>query len=368
MLSQPSQLTRRPAWMRLSPWLLVMILCAGYLTFVYLRFGRDTREFICPSSSPSAEPCYDGQFSYCLALDLSVGAKPCLDVPAYRYQRILLSLVARIVALGDSARIIWGLLAVNLAGLALGTWALEQLLLAAKANRWFALSYGLFGGVFFAVRVCTTEPFAYGLALLAIVAVTRERWRASAVIFALAAFTKETTLFFAAGAGLYYLLNRRWQPLVWLLIIVGGSFAAWQFYIRSLFGSFGIGSGGNGATPFEWIPFNGAWQILGANLPLPEKIRFFILPAVCIGLTLWLLWHSGRELLRQRFSLVACVTLINALVMLTVPFSTYREPWGIGRFMVGLVICLVWLAAVRRQRRALMYSTLLIIVGGLLVA
>jgi hypothetical protein len=88
--------------------------------------------------------------------------------------------------------------------------------------------------------------------------------------------------------------------------------------------------------------------------------------------TLWGLWVSFRDV---RYSwavwrgqapvstlygvdVLTLLLLANAALMLFVPFSTYREPLGILRFIVGLQIAVILYAAARRQRRALLYSTL----------
>jgi hypothetical protein len=46
-----------------------------------------------------------------------------------------------------------------------------------------------------------------------------------------------------------------------------------------------------------------------------------------------------------------------------VPFSTYVEPLGIVRFLPGLVIGVLLYAALRKRRRALVYSTIWIAFG-----
>src|SRR5258708_35189318 len=94
------------------------------------------------------------------------GAAPSLAVRAYRYQRILHPLLARIFSLAQEPLIPWAMTAINLIALMVGSWALEQLLIAERVSRWYALVYGLFGGGFFAVRVNTSEPLAYGLVLV----------------------------------------------------------------------------------------------------------------------------------------------------------------------------------------------------------
>jgi hypothetical protein len=48
--------------------------------------------------------------------------------------------------------------------------------------------------------------------------------------------------------------------------------------------------------------------------------------------------------------------LLNAVVILSVPFSTAREPLGLVRLATGLVLALSLFAAVHGLRRVLNYS------------
>jgi hypothetical protein len=350
----------------LRPALVVALLCVAYLGFIYGRYERNDSpwfEFVRPTPAGSAG--YDGQFAYCIALDPAFAA-PCLDVPAYRYQRILHPMLARLLGGSDAIRIIQALLAVNLLMLVIGTGVLEALLTELHVSRWYALTYGLFGGVFFAVRVTTAEPLAYGLLLMALWAGAHERWGWHALWLGLAAFAKEITLITAAGYVLYFLLHRRWWAALRLSALTVGAFAIWQVVLYRWFGSFGVGSGGALATPFELVPFMGVWRI-GLEAGVGAFLRFgaLLLP-FAIAPTVWGLWHSGRDILKQRWHPYAFILLTNAAIMLSVPFSTYREPLGITRFMPGLVIALVLFAALRRQRRALLYSTLWIVWGIML--
>src|SRR5664279_5428507 len=96
----------------LRPWIVAVLLCVGYLGFVFLnyyglhfdtqsprvagiplnlgllpmRYSGQALEFIWPTSAGAAG--YDGQFTYDIAAN-PLHAAPKLDVPAYRYQRIL---------------------------------------------------------------------------------------------------------------------------------------------------------------------------------------------------------------------------------------------------------------------------------------
>jgi hypothetical protein len=334
---------------------------------ISLRYNGNVREFIWPIlTGPSG---YDGQFSYFIARDPANAApliKAMGDVPAYRYQRILHPILARLLAFGQDTLIPWAMVAINLAALAIGTAAMEQLLVVERASRWYALVYGLFGGVFFAVRVDTAEPLAYGLVLLAILAGQRNKLTWQAILLALAVLAKETTIFFVAGYLAYYALERRWRDVVRLAVIGVIPFAAWELFLLTWLGQTGIGSGGAMATPFEIIPFNGIWRLREFG---PSVFVLFGLIPILTALvpTLWALWRALRDMLQRRWHPYVFLMLANAAIIPFVPFSTYREPRGIARFLVGLAISVVLYAALRRTRRPLRYSTFWVLFGASLI-
>jgi hypothetical protein len=307
---------------------------------------------------------YDGQFVYYIARDPAT-APDYLDIPAYRFQRILLPMAARTLALGQTALIPWALLAINLAALAAGTWLLERLLVAHGMSRWYALVYGLTIGIFGAVRLSLPEPLAYALALGGITLASRERWGGSAVLFALAALAKETVLVFVAAYALCLLHEGRWRNLILFTGIAVTPFIVWQIILKVTLGSFGIGSGGALATSFEVIPFAGVIRIFSDSPREAWPALLLIYSAILIPFvlipTLWGLRQGFLALRRGDWSAVALLLLVNALVLPFVPFSTYREPIGILRFIVGLQIAVLLYAAARRDSRVLRLSTIWIV-------
>lgn len=355
------------------PRALVLIASLVYLGIILAAHRGEARAWVtlgncfAACSGPARGECsgeaegYDGQFAYYIARD-PLHAADCLDVPAYRYQRILLPALGRTLSLGQELLIPWAFAAINLAALVIGTALLEDLLRAERVSRWFALSYGLFPGVFMAVRLSTTEALAYGLAIGVIWAHQRGRpWQAAGLL-ALAGLAKETTGLFAVGFLLYFALHRRWRDALRLALVAGVPFLAWQITLYAWLGAFGIGSGGAKATSFELVPYLGlarlwsegsaaAFLLLGVMLAIPAAA----LPS------LWALVRALRDLRRARWHLYTCLLAANAAVFPFVPFSTYREPLGLFRFMPGLVLTVVLYSAHERLRRPLLYSTLWII-------
>jgi hypothetical protein len=252
---------RRPA-----PWLIVLGLCLIYLVLIFAANGADPQVFVTlgtrfSQGDPAGTEGYDGQFVYYIAAD-PFTAPDKLDVPTYRYQRILLPALGRLLSLGQPALVPWILVLVNLIALAGGTFILERLLIMEGASRWYALTYGLFAGVFMAVRLSSNEPLAYGLALLAIFFERRGRPWHAALVIAAAILAKETVVLFAGGYVLGYFLQRRWKAGLAFAALALTPFVLWQIVLYAHFGSFGIGSGGALATSFEIIPFYGFLRIL----------------------------------------------------------------------------------------------------------
>ena len=70
---------------------------------------------------------------------------------------------------------------------------------------------------------------------------------------------------------------------------------------------------------------------------------------------------SGAIGARRTIDLFSLLLLVTAGIMPFVPFSTYREPLGILRFIVGLQIAVILYAANRKNSRVLRYSTIWIV-------
>lgn len=370
---------------RFRPWSLVLILNVLYLGVIFFANDADPKVFVtlgeCYTVCTGNVECevpddadaeaiegYDGQFAYFIARD-PADSPPCLDVPAYRAQRILLPAVGRVLSLGQAALIPWVFVLVNLAALVISTALLEDVLLAHKVSRWYALTYGLFIGVFMPVRLSTTEALAYGLVIAGMWFGQRERLWQAAIMLALAGLAKETTGLFTAGYLLYFALNRRWWDALRMGLIVGVPFVAWQFVLYDWLGEFGLGSGGAKATSFEIIPYLGLFKIAteGSFAAFLVLGGLLFIPAA-VGPSLWALWHSIRDIRARKWDLYACLLFANATIMPFVPFSTYREPLGMFRFLPGLVLMIVLYTAQRRLRRPLLYSTLWIVLIAFIVS
>jgi hypothetical protein len=313
---------------------------------------------------PAGTQGYDGQFAYQIALN-PTGAAPYLDVPAYRYQRILYPLLARWAALAQPALIPWALLLVNLAAIGVGTWATERVLLHFKVSRWYALSYGLYGGQLLALRTDLNEPLAHGLVQLAALAWLKNKLWWAVAAFALAALAKETTLIFLAAFILAALFQRDWRTAI-KLGLAGLPFLLWQVGLWRWLGAFGVGSGGAGATPFSLVPLGGWLAMLQVSVAAFLLVSLVVVPMSILP-ALAALVRSGRDLLTGSFHPFVLCLLLNSLMILFLPNSTFREPVAMLRLTQGLVASVLLYGALRRSRRMLNYSYFWIFTNVLLI-
>lgn len=303
-----------------------------------------------------SEEGYDGQFNYLIARD-PLEAQSYVDVPPYRFQRILLPALVRFLSFGQRDALPYLFAGINLLMLGLGTWGVEILLKEVKFSVWYAMGYAFTLGTFGAARLSLAEPMAYGLAVLGIVLMQREKWLGAAALFAMAALAKETSLFFPAAYGFYLLYQRKWTQAVVFGLISLLPFLLWQAALYNVFGALGIGSGGRGSTSFELIPFNAYFKILSAG-SLTVSLLYSILFLLFVFIPLfWGFWRCVRDFQNKEWTIASQVLAFNIAIIPFIPFATFREINGLLRFIVGMQIAIIWYAASKRQLRPLRYSS-----------
>ncbi len=310
---------------------------------------------------------YDGQFTYYIAIDLNpTTVREKLDVPAYRYQRILLSMLARLLSAGNTAAIPWVLLAINLVAHIVGTWAVMLYMEDHGLRNWYALSYGLWVGLVSAVGLQLHEPLAYGLVSVAWLARKRGRFFTSVFLLGLALFAKETTIVFWFVFLLVDLIGKRdWRSAVsW--IAVGILYAGWQVWLWRVFGAPGIGSGGAQSTPFEWIPLMGLWRIGFESLPALALFIVIFGPTIFMPV-IWAIFKSACEVWRKQVNPENISLFVNSLLILFLPFSTIREPLGLLRFTSGFVLAVLLFSARNKLHKPLNYTLAWIVLIAVLV-
>ncbi len=347
----------------LSPAVLVFVIAALIVAGVTLHAGGDPLVLArlgtrFSQGDPSGTEGYDGQFVYYIAIhpDPALVA-PFLDVPAYRYQRILLPVLAHLLSFGNPSAVPWVLVIIEILALAAGTWIVGALLSGWGASRWYALVYGLYAGYLLAVLVDLPEPLAYGLVAGGIAALESRHNVLGWFLLGLSVFAKEVTILFVGAAIFAYLAQKRPREAFWLALIGILPYLVFQVWLWKVFGQPGIGSGGAMATQFEWIPYMGLWRIGQFSLVYLAAMSIVFVPAVVLP-SLWGIWKSVRTWFLGEKNLIVSGLFLNSLIIAFTPFSTFRETGGILRLACGLVLAVVLFAGRYQQKRVLNYSLL----------
>ena len=310
---------------------------------------------------------YDGQFVYYIARNPNPQEVAVyLDVPAYRYQRILMPIIARLVSLGRVSRIAWMLALIGLISHTAGTWAVATLLLRWGINPWYALLYGLYAGFLLALMVDLPEPLAYALVAGGILALDHKRSFLGYALLAMAVFTKEVTLLFVAAIMLSYAFERCWGALLGLSLVALIPFALFQGWLWITFGQPGIGSGGDMATAFEFIPFLGLIRI-GAHSWIYLLAMLVVFGPTLLWAAVWGIWKPIQLLRAGDQNMLVLSLLLSSLSIVFLPFSTFRETGGLIRLACGLVLSVLLFAAYYRQRRILNYCRIWLVLNVFLL-
>jgi hypothetical protein len=305
------------------------------------------------TGDPSGTEGYDGQFAYYIALQPDPQAvSPLLDVPAYRYQRILLPIASRALALGKPALIPWTLIIINFLSHIIGSWMLVSYLIYAGTPTRYALIHGLWIGLVLGIGADLFEPLAFALVVAAWFARQKHRWKLGYFFLVLALFAKEITLVFWVAALLEDIARPKRRAIA---VSPGVIFAIWQAWLWGTFGAPGIGSGGAMATGFEVIPYAGMFRIATASV---EVFLLFVLifgPTIVLPSLLGII-GAARTIFRQQRGSSEWALLLNSLMIAFLPFSTFREPLGLVRLATGMVTSVIFFSAEHNQRRPLNYA------------
>jgi hypothetical protein len=351
-----------------SAWAPALLIFAVYGLWLLVVFhsGRDPRDFIrmglphLEASHASAvikvDPHYhyypfkvggyDGQFYYYIAID-PANARYYFDQPTYRYTRILYPMLARVLALNRVDLVPYSLILINLLAIVAGTLAVAAWLKRRLVSPWFALIYGLFPGLFICLQRDLAEPLAFALVAWGVYLLDtggKHRLTLSALVFALAALTRETAVIFPLIYGLAFLLlpsttvggqpqretSRRWRDAASFLLTALAPLALYKVFLLIWLGD---RSGGVAANILpSLVPFAGftSWAF---NAGRANELISVIIPGIACGLVaLWRLRTQPRFI--ELWLLIANAMLF--VVMLNHP--SYVGFGGSGRVTTGVVL------------------------------
>jgi hypothetical protein len=349
---------KRALW---SPTAVTFIVAAIYLGAVLWLAAGDPLEFArigtrFSEGNPAGTEGYDGQFVLYIAQNTNpqeVAAQ--LDMPAYRYQRILLPLLGRTMALGNQELIPYVLPLIGLAAHISAVWLLSRILQGWGVSRWYALVYGLYVGMLLSLRLDLPEPLAFACVIAGFWFEQQKRQWLAWLFFGLASFSKETTILFVLAQLAVYVSARRGKDAIGLSLVALLPFAIFQVWLREQFGALSLSANPEGGI--ELIPFNGLWQVGEYSREYMWVLFLVYLPAFFLPALLGL-WATVKRWLAGEREWPTAALFCNAVVFPFLPFLVYREPGGTVRFASGLVLAVLLYAARYRSSRALKYSWL----------
>jgi len=188
----------------------------------------------------------------------------------------------------------------------------------------------------------------------------------SALLFGLALFAKEVTVLYVAAAWIFDFSKRNWTSFRLIFLAAILPYAIFQMWLYERFGQFGIASGGDMATPFEWFPFMGLWRIGSESWKYLLAMLVVFAPAVLLPVT-WGIWRASRGILGDNYDELTLALLFNCLAIVFLPFSTFRETGGLLRFTCGLVLAILLFASRHNLKPVLNYSWLWLVINVFLL-
>ena len=318
-------------------WVLVVLFVA------HVRYAGDIRGLLCIGEEaylpaafeavPRAGPAgYDGQQYAALATDpllREFDTARALDAPVYRAGRILVPLLAWVLALGQAGPAIiayqllcWGL------GLA-AVFLVARWLAAEERSPWWALPLVCSAGLAAAMIRSTPDAAALCLMLAALWFYARGRFPLAVLLAIAAVLTREASYLAALAIALEELWRRRVARAATFAFTPLVPFLAWHFYLRSVLGAPRPSGGSRFTTPFAWVPeklpvvFGGpgvSWQEVFGLLAVAATIVAFIL--VASRPTTW----AAPEL----------AFLASGALGLALTYNVYVETWGYARILIAL--------------------------------
>jgi hypothetical protein len=187
---------------------------------------------------------YDGVYFYTIARDPFARGVPHtkIDRAAYRYGHPGYGWLAWLASAGRARALPRALVLIGLLSVAVAAVAASRLAVALGWSAWGGLAVALSPGVVFSITSDTSEPLAFAVAALALLAWVRGRRAWAAVAIVGCCFVKEPLVAVPAGLAIWELVSwartgsgsivRRIIPLA-----VGPAlYAGWYFYLRNTFG------------------------------------------------------------------------------------------------------------------------------------
>ncbi len=317
---------------------LIVLVVYGSVFAVRYRLDGGSLPFVVMGTSNSpGNHGYDGQYYYRIAV-APLGTTRGLDRAAYRYLRIGYPALARVLSGGRTALVPAVLVLINIAAIALGTFACARLLRSHGSSPAYALLWALYAGQAAAFWRDLAEPTAMLLVAGALLAASAQRLVPAGVLFAAAALTKETALLFAVAVGGQFLLRGHLRAFSTLSILVAAPYLAWQAAVARMF-AHSVLSEAHSSPRLLLDGLQGARD----SAALAGDLAVVVLPSVlCVALLASGIWQRHGDgvagFLEAASSWSTLALALNIAFVWLLPRETWADLWASARTADGLVL------------------------------
>lgn len=229
----------------------------GYNMSSMIRISQNEKEGVAPEYFQKGMVIfesggYDGQFYYYVAMDPFLNKGYFKN--AYRQQRILYPLTARLLAFGKENLLPYTLYIVNLIALAIGMYFFILILRQYSVNPMWSLLYGLSPPSIMTIQYDLPSPLSISLIIIAVYFYTNRRIFLTTVFMALSFLAREDSIVILIPLLVWdYQCNRQWKR-VGLLVGCLLPFFLWQMFVIAKIGKPPMATS---AEAISFIPFSG---------------------------------------------------------------------------------------------------------------
>jgi hypothetical protein len=252
-----------------------------------------------------------------------------LDRPLYRSQRMLYPALASVFGLMPASAIVWGLIAVNVLAVVVGSAVTAELASVVGTNRLLGVSFLINPGVVAEVDIDGAGAIAFALGIAGLLCVVRKRFWAATALLSLAVLSRETMILMALGLLIgIWIYFRSWKAQI--LVVPALVAGLWR-----LLASSSLDAGG--------IDRIGGYAAYGAALDLPLRGFVQAIPywggspidlVFTIALLVFVVLGFTRAVLSP--SLIGWSAIPFALLPIFISIHVWIEPFDIARTMIPI--------------------------------
>lgn len=177
---------------------------------------------------------HDGKFFFSQAMDPFYTEPDVhavhLDRPTYRAQRMLYPTLASVGGLLGPLATAWGLIAVNILAMGLGTVATGLVAREMGLSPWLGLAFLFNPGMIVSLNIDSADIVAVAMLMTAVYFAIRDRPVPTAVLLSFAALARETMLIAAVGLIVYWYRQRSKIPKI--LFLPFAAVAGWWVFVH----------------------------------------------------------------------------------------------------------------------------------------